>query len=114
VKRRKVTFSVCSICLSVRRGRNWVDATDVIRQIRSYEFDAPPQLRPGICERCAEPILSRRAETQRRPAALPVRDQDRGRRAATARRSTVRANATTQPQFPHLPARATTWQGSAS
>jgi hypothetical protein len=69
MNRPKATFAACSICLRVRRGADWVEATHVIRQIRSYEFNAPPRLCPGICEHCAEPILRRRAEAQQRRAA---------------------------------------------
>lgn len=69
MKGPKATFTVCSICLCVRRGADWIEATHVIRQIRSYESDAPPRLRPGICEQCAEPILRRRAESQQSLAA---------------------------------------------
>jgi hypothetical protein len=69
MNRRKATFAACSICLRVRRGADWIDAARVIRQIRSYEFDSPPRLRPGICEHCVEGILRRRAEAQQRRAA---------------------------------------------
>jgi hypothetical protein len=69
MKRLKATFAVCSMCLRVRRGADWVEATDVIRQIRSYEFDAPPRMRAGVCEYCAAPIFRRRAEAQQRFAA---------------------------------------------
>jgi NMD protein affecting ribosome stability and mRNA decay len=64
MKRHKAAFAVCSICLRVRRGGEWVEATDVIREIRSYEFAVPPGLDPGVCDLCAEPILRRRAEAQ--------------------------------------------------
>jgi hypothetical protein len=68
MKRHKAAFAACSICLRVR-GAEWVEATDVIRQIRSYEFAVPPGLGPGICDYCAEPILRRRAEAQQGLAA---------------------------------------------
>lgn len=69
MKELKARFAVCSICLRVRRGADWVEATHVIRQIRSYEFDAPPRMRAGVCEYCAAPIFRRRAEAQQRIAA---------------------------------------------
>ena len=47
----------------------WVEATDVIREIRSYEFAVPLGLGPGVCDLCAEPILHRRAEAQQGLAA---------------------------------------------
>ena len=65
MKRNRRTFASCSICLRVRRGGEWVEATQVIRQIRSYEFDAPPRLRRGVCEHCVESILGRRAAAWR-------------------------------------------------
>jgi hypothetical protein len=52
----------CSLCLRVLRGSEWVDAERVIREIRSYELEAPPHLRDAVCEACAESIFSRRAE----------------------------------------------------
>lgn len=52
----------CSVCLRVRRGSEWVEAELVIREIRSYELDAPPRLLSGVCEVCAESILGRRAK----------------------------------------------------
>ena len=52
----------CSICLRVLRGAEWVNAERVIREIRSYELDAPPHLHNAVCEACADSIFSRRAE----------------------------------------------------
>jgi hypothetical protein len=46
------------------RGAQWVDAEDVIRETRSYELAAPPHLRDAVCEDCADPIFSRRAELE--------------------------------------------------
>lgn len=51
----------CSLCLRVLRGSAWVEAEDVIRETRSYELVAPPQLEPAVCELCADSIFSRRA-----------------------------------------------------
>ena len=58
---------VCSLCLRVRRGSQWDDAERVIREIRSYEKEAPPRLRSGVCDACAESIFRRRAQDE--PAA---------------------------------------------
>jgi len=49
------------MCLRVLRGSEWTEAEHVIHEIRSYELEAPPRLRPGVCDFCAESILSRRA-----------------------------------------------------
>lgn len=59
----------CSLCLRVLRGSEWVEAEHVIRQIRSYELEAPPRLHSGVCEFCAESIFSRRAQVGERFAA---------------------------------------------
>jgi hypothetical protein len=52
----------CSLCLRVRRGSEWMEAESVIREIRSYAFDAPPRLQSAVCDVCAESIFSRRAQ----------------------------------------------------
>ena len=52
----------CSMCLRVPRGSEWLDAERVIHEIRSYELEAPPRLRPALCDVCAESIHRRRAE----------------------------------------------------
>jgi hypothetical protein len=60
-----------------------VAATHVIRQIRSYEFDAPPRMRAGVCEYCAAPIFRRRAEAQQKVRGLSDADSfDRMRSAS--------------------------------
>jgi hypothetical protein len=58
----RTNLITCSICLRVLRGAEWVDAERVIREIRSYELEAPPHLRDAVCEACVETIFSRRAE----------------------------------------------------
>jgi len=50
----------CSLCLRVRRGSEWREAEHVIRELRSYELEAPPRLHSAVCEVCAESIFSRR------------------------------------------------------
>jgi hypothetical protein len=56
----------CSLCLRVRRGSEWHDAEHVIRELRSYELEAPPRLHSAVCESCAESIFSRRAAVESR------------------------------------------------
>jgi len=46
----------------VRRGSEWLEAEQFIRETRSYELDAPPRLHSGVCDLCAESIFSRRAQ----------------------------------------------------
>jgi hypothetical protein len=60
-RRRHADLAACSLCLRVHRGSAWVEAEDVIRELRSYELPAAPQLQPGICDSCADAILGRRA-----------------------------------------------------
>jgi hypothetical protein len=60
-RRRHTDLVTCSLCLRVHRGSAWVEAEDVIRELRSYELPAVPRLQPGICDLCADVILSRRA-----------------------------------------------------
>ena len=52
----------CPLCLCVRRGSEWMEAEHVIRETRSYELEALPQLRAHVCDFCAESILSRRTQ----------------------------------------------------
>lgn len=54
------TLITCSLCLRVLRDSEWIDAEEVIREIRSYELAATPQLESGVCDSCAESILNRR------------------------------------------------------
>jgi hypothetical protein len=61
-RRADTNLLTCSLCLRVLRGSEWIEAEHVIRQLRSYELESPPRLRPAVCELCAESILNRRAE----------------------------------------------------
>jgi hypothetical protein len=58
----RTDLTTCSICLRVRRDGEWVDAEDVIREIRSYELETPPHLHDAVCEDCADSIFNRRAQ----------------------------------------------------
>jgi len=74
LRRRRVTRArnqrtdlvTCSLCLRVRRGSEWRDAEHVIRELRSYELEAPPRLHSAVCEVCADSIFSRRAAEESR------------------------------------------------
>ena len=55
-------LTTCPLCLRVRRGSEWTDAERVIREIRSFELDAPPRLASVVCEDCAESIFRRRSQ----------------------------------------------------
>jgi hypothetical protein len=64
----RTALITCSLCLCVLRDSEWVEAERVIREIRSYELEAPPRLESAVCDACAESIWSRRvqSETSRR------------------------------------------------
>jgi hypothetical protein len=51
----------------VRSGLEWIEAEHFIREIRSYELDAPPRLLSGVCDFCAESIFERRV-----PVSQPI------------------------------------------
>lgn len=67
--RSRSRLSTCSLCLRVRRGSQWLEAERVIREIRSYELEAPPRLRAAVCEGCADSIYRRRARVRQPVAA---------------------------------------------
>jgi hypothetical protein len=58
--RRPATIAACSVCLSIRCGTQWLAAEHAIRELRSYERDAPPRLRSAICDKCASDLARRR------------------------------------------------------
>jgi hypothetical protein len=60
---------VCTLCLSVLRGASWVEAEEVIRELRSFELPELPRLVSGRCNDCSEEIQSRREESHRMAAA---------------------------------------------
>jgi hypothetical protein len=65
----RTDLMTCSLGLRVLRGSEWVEAETIIREIRSYELEAPPRLQSGVCEHCAEAILGRRARVAEAVAA---------------------------------------------
>jgi hypothetical protein len=56
-----IDLIACSICLSVRRGSEWLDAEHIIRDIKSYDHELP-RLRGAVCDDCAEAISRGRAD----------------------------------------------------
>ncbi len=56
-----IDFIVCSICLRVRRGSEWLDAEHVIRATTSYD-DELPRLHGAVCDDCAKAISHRRVD----------------------------------------------------
>jgi hypothetical protein len=58
-----IDLIVCSICLRVRRGSDWLDAERVVRETSSYDGELP-RLHVAVCDACAEAISRRRASRQ--------------------------------------------------
>jgi hypothetical protein len=63
-KESRTELVTCSICLRVHRGSEWLEAEEVINEIRSYELQTPPRLRSAVCDDCAESIFSRRTRSE--------------------------------------------------
>jgi NMD protein affecting ribosome stability and mRNA decay len=61
---KRADLVTCSLCLRVRQGSEWREAEQVIRELRSYELEAPPRLHSAVCEVCAESIFSRRVSEE--------------------------------------------------
>jgi hypothetical protein len=58
--RAEIGMVTCSRCLRIQRGSSWIEAEDVIRELRSYELAEAPRLRPGLCDRCRDILSARR------------------------------------------------------
>ena len=66
---RPIDLVTCSLCLRVRRGSDWIEADEVIRELRSYELPDLPRLQSAVCEDCTDAILDRRAGSEETVAA---------------------------------------------
>jgi len=55
----------CSICLRVQRGSTWVEAEELIRDLRTFDLSSPVHLEPGICSACSDGIAERRGRRSR-------------------------------------------------
>ena len=53
----------CSICLRVRRETEWIEPEEAIRELRSFELQAPLPLAPGLCDGCSHDVAARRGRT---------------------------------------------------
>jgi hypothetical protein len=78
----------CSVCLRVLRSSEWIEAERVIREIRSFELEAPPPLLAGTCDVCADSIRRRRARAAETAAAWPRRREAIASRRIRALRGT--------------------------
>jgi hypothetical protein len=61
LRKQPLTLDACSICLRVRDNSQWIEADTAIRAFRSFEHEAPPRLRPAVCDDCAYAIALRRS-----------------------------------------------------
>ena len=59
--RREVQHLVaCSVCLRVRVAGTWIEADELIRRLRTFEFDDVVRLSSALCERCEAELRLRR------------------------------------------------------
>ena len=58
--RAEIGMVACSRCLRVQRGSSWVEAEEIIKELRTYELVDPPRLRPGMCDYCAAALAAAR------------------------------------------------------
>jgi hypothetical protein len=54
----------CTICLRVRRGTDWIESEQAIRDLRTFACPLPPRLESALCDQCVESIRRRRAGAQ--------------------------------------------------
>lgn len=54
-------LTACAWCERIRLDGRWVDAARAIAQLRTYEWERPPQFTHGICEACFEEVERRRS-----------------------------------------------------
>jgi hypothetical protein len=59
-----VSLIACSRCLRVLRDHVWVHPETVIRERRSFEYEAPPRFEPVVCPLCTLSIQLRRAQAR--------------------------------------------------
>ena len=52
----------CSICLRTQLHGDWLEAEDVIRELRTYEQPNPTRLLPALCGACETSIARRRSQ----------------------------------------------------
>lgn len=62
--RGQLSLIACSRCLRVLRDDDWVEAETVIRELRSFEYEAPPRFEPVLCPLCTFSIELRRGRAR--------------------------------------------------
>lgn len=64
-----INLTVCSICLRVLDGSEWIEPDELIRRMRTFERDAVPRLEAALCNRCSNVIQIRRGGAEEALAA---------------------------------------------
>jgi hypothetical protein len=67
--RTEIGLVTCSACLRVQRDRTWIEAEEIIKELRTYELVDPPRLRPGMCDYCNAALAAARAKRSQTIAA---------------------------------------------
>ena len=60
VGRRSRRLVACSVCLRVREGRRWIEASEAIRRHRTFEHEHVVRLAGALCDRCGTELRLRR------------------------------------------------------
>jgi hypothetical protein len=67
---RALALDVCSVCLRVRTGERWGEASEFIRMMRTWELPIVPQFASVLCASCTRRSSGQAIETDRRERAL--------------------------------------------
>ena len=65
-RERALSLIGCSRCLRVLRDQEWVHAKTVIRELRSFEYEAAPHFESVLCPICTVSIQLRRVQARAR------------------------------------------------
>jgi hypothetical protein len=66
LRRRSARLVACSVCLRVWENGAWIEAGDVIRQLRTFDHDDAVRLGRALCDRCEMELrLRRRSDLQK-------------------------------------------------
>ena len=58
--RRSSRLVVCSVCLRVREGGEWIEAGEAIRRLRTFEQKQVVRFGDALCDRCETELRLRR------------------------------------------------------
>jgi hypothetical protein len=64
--RRSARLVACSVCLRVWENGGWIEASEAIRQLRTFEHESVVRLGGALCDRCETELrLRRRSHLQK-------------------------------------------------